>query len=118
MDLILEVRTGRDRVTMACHGQLIEGKETEAFRRNAVLLLGGFDKLTINMAGVRSADYCGLWSVASVLALAEERGKQVRITNPSPAMIDMLKSNGLGESLKKSFRSSFTAAAVPQEACA
>ncbi len=118
MDLILEVRTGRDRVTMACHGQLIEGKETDVFRRNAVLLLGGFDRLTIDMAGVRSADFTGLWSLAAVLALAEERGKQVRITHPSPAMVDMLKSNGLGESLKQSFRSAFPAPAMPQEACA
>jgi anti-anti-sigma regulatory factor len=118
MDLILEVRICRDRVTMACHGQLIEGRETEAFRRNAVLLLGGFDKLTINMAGVRGADYTGLWSLAAVLALAEERGQQVRITHPSPAMVDMLQSSGLGESLKKSFRSSCTAPAVLQEACA
>ena len=117
MDLILEVRTGRDQVTMTCHGQLIEGKETDAFRRNAVLLLGGFDRLTINMAGVRSADYTGLWSLASVLALAEERGKKVRITHPSPAMVDMLKNNGLGESLGKPFRSSFRPA-VLQEACA
>ena len=117
MDLILEVRTGRDRVTMACSGQLIDGKETDVFLRNAVLLLGGFDKMTIDMAGVRSTDYTGLWSVASVLALAAERGKQVRITHPSPAMVDMLKSNGLGESLTKSFRSAPTAA-VPQEACA
>ena len=117
MDLILEVRTGRDRVTMTCSGQLIEGKETDVFRRNAMLLLGGFDKLTIDMAGVRSADYTGLWSVAAVLALAEEKGKQVHIMHPSPAMADMLRSNGLGESLKKSFRSSFTPA-VLQEACA
>jgi anti-anti-sigma regulatory factor len=118
MDLILEVRTGRDQVTMACHGQLIEGKEIDVFRRNAVLLLGGFDKLTFNMAGVRSADYCGLWSIASVLALAEERGKQVRITHPSPAMVAMLTSNGLEESLNRSFRSSFRAAARSQDACA
>ena len=102
MDLRLEVQTGRDQVIMACHGKLIEGKETDVFRRNAVLLLGGFDKVTINMAGVRSADYGGLWSVASVLALAEERGKQVRITHPSPAMAELLKSSGLGESLRPS----------------
>ena len=117
MDLILEVRTGRDQVTMVCHGQLNEGKETDVFRRNAVLLLGGFDKLTINMEGVRSADYCGLWSVASVMALAEERGKQVRITHPSPAMINMLKSNGLGESLKKSSKK-HSQLAMPHKACA
>jgi anti-anti-sigma regulatory factor len=99
MDLILQVRTGRDRVTLACYGKLIEGKETEAFRRSALLLLGGFDKMTINLAGVRGADFGGLWSVAAVLALAEERGKQVRITHPSPAVLAALESCGLGRFL-------------------
>jgi anti-anti-sigma regulatory factor len=99
MDLILEVRTGRSRATLACHGQLIEGKEAAAFRRSAVLLLGGFDKMNINLAGVRGADFVGLWSLASVLALAEERGKQVRLTHPSPEVIASLESCGLGRFL-------------------
>ena len=84
MDLILEVRTGRERVTMACHGKLIGGKEADAFRRSAMLLMGGFDKLTINLAGVRAVDCGGLGSLASVLALAVDKGKQVRITHASP----------------------------------
>ena len=52
MDLILEVRTGRERVTMACHGKLIGGKEADAFRRSAMLLMGGF----------RQADHQPGWS--------------------------------------------------------
>ena len=75
MDLILEVRTGRERVTMACHGKLIGGKEADAFRRSALLLMGGFDKLTINLAGVRTVDCGGLGSLASVLALRRGKGQ-------------------------------------------
>lgn len=63
MDLILEVRTGRERVTMVCHGKLVGGKEADTFRRSAMLLLGGFDKLTINLAGVRAVDCGGGWEV-------------------------------------------------------
>jgi ABC-type transporter Mla MlaB component len=81
MDLVLEVRTGRDRVTMACRGQLIGGKEAEAFRRSALLLLGGFDTVIINLAGVRHADREGWNCLASLLAAADEKGKQVRITH-------------------------------------
>jgi len=81
MDLILEVRTGRDRVTMACSGQLVGGKEIEAFRRSAFLLLGGFDRLTINLAGVRHADHEGWNGLAAVLATGQARGKQVKITH-------------------------------------
>lgn len=90
MDLVLEVRTGRERVTMACHGQLIGGKEADAFRRSAMLLLGGFDQLTINLAGVRTVDCGGLGSVASVLALAADKGKRVRIAHASPLITEML----------------------------
>ena len=95
MDLILEVRTGRERVTMACHGKLIGGKEADAFRRSAMLLMGGFDKLTINLAGVRSVDCGGLGSLASVLAFAVDKGKQVRITHASPLIMQMLQVTNL-----------------------
>lgn len=90
MDLVLEVRTGRERVTMACHGQLIGGKEADAFRSSAMLLMGGFDKLIINLAGVRAADGEGLGSLAAVLAAAVDKGKQVRITHASPLIAKML----------------------------
>jgi anti-anti-sigma regulatory factor len=90
MDLVLEVRTGRERVTMACHGRLIGGKEADAFRRNAMLLMGGFDKLTINLAGVRNVDCGGLGSLAAVLAYAVDKGKQVRIAHASPILTQML----------------------------
>jgi anti-anti-sigma factor len=90
MDLILEVRTGRERVTMACHGKLIGGKEAEAFRRSAMLLIGGFDAVTINLAGVRLLDCGGLGALASVLELARERGKQVSIARASKLVREML----------------------------
>ena len=90
MDLVLEVRTGRERVTMACHGKLVGGKEADAFRRSAMLLLGGFDQLTIDLAGVRTVDCGGLGSLASVLALAIDKGKQVRITHAIPLITEML----------------------------
>ncbi len=95
MDLILEVRTGREHVTMACHGKLIGGKEAEAFRRSAMLLMGGFDRLTINLAGVRSVDCGGLGSLASVLAFAMDKGKQVRITHASPLIVQTLQVTNL-----------------------
>jgi len=101
MDLILEVRTGRERVTMACHGKLIGGKEAEAFRRSAMLLMGGFDKLTINLAGVRSVDCGGLGSLASVLALAMDKGKQVQITHASPLIVQMLQATNLEQFLDR-----------------
>jgi anti-anti-sigma regulatory factor len=97
MDLILEVRTGRDRVTMACHGKLIAGREADAFRRSALLLLGGFDSLTIDLAGVRTADSAGLGSLASVLALAVSKGKQVRIIHSSHLTMQMLQIAGLAQ---------------------
>lgn len=100
MDLILEIRTGHQRVTMACRGKLIAGKEADAFRRSALLLVGGFDTITINLAGVRGADYGGLNSLASVLAQAEEKGKQVRITHPSAAIAPMLQAAGLAHFLE------------------
>lgn len=86
MDLILEVRTGRDRVTMSCHGKLVGGKEADAFRRSALLLIGGFDKITINLAGVRTVDCGGLGSLASVLGAAIDKGKQVKITHANPVI--------------------------------
>lgn len=108
MDLILEVRTGRERVTMACHGKLIGGKEAEAFRRSALLLLDGFDKLTINLAGVRSVDGGGLGSLASVLALAMDKGKQVQIIHASALVVEMLEVTKLDQFLEPARR------AVPQ----
>jgi anti-anti-sigma factor len=101
MDLILEVRTGRQRVTMACHGKLTGGEEADAFRRSALLLLGGFDKMTINLAGVRSADCGGLDSLASVLAQAVDKGKQVRLTRVSPWLAQMLEAAGLAHFLEQ-----------------
>jgi len=90
MDLILEVRTGRERVTMACRGKLVGGKEADAFRRSAILLIGGFDNLVINLAGVRAVDCGGLGSLASVLAMAMEKGKHVRVTHANPLVAKML----------------------------
>ena len=100
MDLILEVRTGRQRVTMACHGKLIAGEEADAFRRSALLMMGGFDKMTINLAGVRNADSGGLGSLASVLAQAVDKGKQVRLTHASPLILEMLQASGLAHLLE------------------
>ena len=119
MDLILEVRTGRQRVTMACHGKLIGGDEANAFRRSALLMMGGFDTMTINLAGVRVADRDGLCTLASVLEQAVEKGKQVRITHASPWLIPMLDSYGLIHFLEP-FRAPAPPAATrgPQEACA
>lgn len=99
MDLILEVCTGRERVTMACHGKLIGGKEADAFRRSALLLLGGFDKLIINLAGVRTIDSGGLGSLASVLAFAADKGKQVQITHANPQFLQMLQVTNLEQFL-------------------
>jgi anti-anti-sigma factor len=101
MDLILEVRTGQDRATMACHGQLIEGQEAEAFRRSALLLLGGFDKLILNLAGVRSADRGGLSTLASLLELARDKGKQVRITHAGHLKAQILEVTGLAHLLER-----------------
>ncbi|PSH03214.1 MAG: hypothetical protein CXZ00_13250 [Acidobacteria bacterium] len=83
MDLVLEVRTGRENVTMACRGKLVGGKEVEAFRRNALLLLGGFNKLIVNLTAVRALDVDGLGSLMSVLAHAVDNGKQLQIIAPS-----------------------------------
>lgn len=101
MDLILEVRTGRDRVTMACQGKLIGGREAEAFRRSAVLLIGGFDKIVINMAGVRLVDCGGLGALASVLGMALDKGTHVRITHASPLITEQLRLTRLEEFLEK-----------------
>jgi len=99
MDLILEVRTGREHVTMACHGKLIGGKEAEAFRRSAMLLMGGFDRLTINLAGVRSVDCGGLGSLASVLAFAVDKSKRVRISHAGPLIVQALQVTNLEQFL-------------------
>ena len=95
MDLILEVCTGRRRVIMTCIGRLVEGEEAKTFRRSALLLMGGFDRLTIEVAGLRGADGGGMHTFASVLAQAEEQGKQVRILHPSPWLLPMLHGGGL-----------------------
>jgi anti-anti-sigma factor len=102
MDLVLEVRTGRERVTMACHGKLVGGKEADAFRRSAMLLIGGFDTLTINLAGVRTVDCGGLGSLASVLEYAVDRHKQVRVTHASPLVVQMLQLTNLEQFLEHS----------------
>lgn len=101
MDLVLEVRTGSERVTMVCHGKLVGGKEADAFRRNAMLLMGGFDKLTINLAGVRAVDCGGLGSLASVVALAAEKGKEVRITHASPQIAQLLRITNMDQFLEQ-----------------
>ena len=67
---------------LACHGKLIGGKEADAFRRSALLLMGGFDKLTINLAGVRTVDCGGLGSLAAVLAWVHKQGS--RCESPTP----------------------------------
>jgi anti-anti-sigma factor len=101
MDLILEVRTGRDQVTMACHGKLIGGKEAEAFRRSAMLLIGGFDRIIFNLAGVRTVDCGGLGSLASVLAMAIDKGKQVKVIHASALIAEELQLTGLEAFLEK-----------------
>jgi anti-anti-sigma factor len=101
MDLVLEVRTGRDQVTMACHGKLIGGKEAEAFRRSAMLLIGGFDRIILNLAGVRTVDCGGLGSLASVLAMATDKGTQVKVIHASALIAEELRLTGLEEFLEK-----------------
>lgn len=101
MDLILEVRTGHERVTMSCHGKLVGGKEADAFRRSALLLMGGFDKITINLAGVRTVDCGGLGSLASVLGIAIDKGKQVRVTHANPVIREALEVTKLSEFLER-----------------
>jgi anti-anti-sigma factor len=101
MDLVLEIRTGRERVTMACHGKLVGGKEAEAFRRSAMLLLGGFNKLIISLTGIRTMDCGGLGSLASVFALAAEKGKQVRIAHASSQIVEMLHAANLEQFLER-----------------
>jgi anti-anti-sigma factor len=118
MDLILEVRTGREHVTMACHGKLIGGKEADAFRRSAMLLMGGFDKLIINLAGVRAVDCGGLGSLASVLVLAVDKGKQVRITHASPLIAQTLQVTNLEQFLDKTCSSRPQLVTTSQEAIA
>jgi anti-anti-sigma factor len=104
MDLILEVCTGRHRVTMTCHGKLVGGKEADAFRRSALLLMGGFDNLTINFSGIRAVDCGGLGSLASILALAADKGKQVRISHANPLITQMLHLTNLEQFLETNRR--------------
>ncbi len=66
--------------------------------------MGGFDKLTINMAGVRTVDCGGLGSLASVLAIAVEKGKQVKITHASPLIVEMLQATKLEQFLDPASR--------------
>lgn len=99
MDLILEVRTGRDRVTLACHGKLVGGKEAEAFRRNAILLLGGFERVDINLAEVRTVDCGGLGSLAAVLGIALDKGREVRVLRANRLVREQLQLTGLEQFL-------------------
>jgi ABC-type transporter Mla MlaB component len=100
MDLILEVCTGRQRVTLACHGKLAGGAEAQAFRRSALLLMSGFDRITIDVAGLRGADGGGIATLASVLAQAEEQGKRVRILHPGAWLLPLLQSQGMSRFLE------------------
>jgi anti-anti-sigma regulatory factor len=93
MDLVLEVRTGRERVTVACHGKLVGGKEAEAFRRSVLLLMEGFDSIAINLAGIRAVDCGGLGS------LAADKHKEVRILNAAPLVAEQLRLTRLEEFL-------------------
>ncbi len=104
MDLILEARTGRERVTMACYGKLVGGKEADVFRGSAMLLMGGFDNLVIDLAGVRTMDCGGLGSLASVLGLAVDKGKQVRIANANPLVLEMIQIMKLDRYLERENR--------------
>jgi anti-anti-sigma factor len=104
MDLVLEVRTGREQVTMACSGKLIGGKEAEVFGHTAMLLLGGFDKLIINLAEVHTMDCGGLGSLAAVLTFAVDKSKQVRIAHASPLIIQMLQITKLDQFLDRQSR--------------
>lgn len=100
MDLVLQVCTGRQRVTMACRGKLVAGEEADAFRRSALLLMGGFDRITIDLAGLRSADGGGVSTLASVLAQAVAKGKRARIRHAGPWLLPLLHSNGLADYLR------------------
>jgi len=63
-------------------------------------MISSFDKLIINLAGVRVVDCGGLGSLASVLALAVDRGKQVKITHASPLIREMLRVTHLEQFLE------------------
>jgi anti-anti-sigma regulatory factor len=104
MNLILEVRTGREYVTLACHGQLIGGKEADAFLHTAKMLMGGFDNLIINLAGVRTVDCGGLGSLASVLGFAVDKSKRVRIVRASVLIMEMLHITRLDQFLDREDR--------------
>jgi ABC-type transporter Mla MlaB component len=55
-----------------------------------MLLLNGFDKLTINLAGVSTVNSGGLNTLAAVLEFAADKGKEVRITHAIPMITEML----------------------------
>ncbi len=118
MDLILEARTGRERVTMVCHGKLVGGKEADVFRESAMLLMGGFDNLVIDLAGVRTMDCGGLGSLASVLGTSMEKGRQVRIANASPLVVEMLRVTKLDQFLERENRPITRGTAGHREAAA
>lgn len=104
MDLVLEVRTGREHVTMICHGKLVGGKEAEAFCQTAKMLMTGFDNIIINLAGVRTMDCGGLGSLASVLGLSVEHSKRVRIVHASALVTQMLHVTKLDQFLDRENR--------------
>ncbi|HVJ05926.1 MAG TPA: STAS domain-containing protein [Candidatus Saccharimonadales bacterium] len=118
MDLILEARTGHERVTMACYGKLVGGKEADVFRGSALLLMSGFDNLVIDLAGVRSMDCGGVGSLASVLGMAVDKGKQVQIANASPKIVQMLRVTKLDQFLERENRERPQGAAGHYEAVA
>ncbi len=118
MDLILEVRTGRDRVTLACHGKLVGGKEAEAFRRSAMLLLGGFERVDINLAGVRTVDCGGLGSLAAVLGMAIDKSREVRVMRANQLIREQLKLTGLEQFLADSGAESMRVLNAPRVAVA
>ena len=99
MNLIVEVRTGRDQVTMACRGVLLGGREAEVFRRNAILLLGGFDKLTVDVAEITALDCAGVGSLAAVAAHASRLGKTIQISRAGATVREILRIAHLGHLL-------------------
>jgi hypothetical protein len=118
MDLILKVRTGRNRAILTCEGQLIAGKECDEFRRSALLLMGGFDMLILDLGGLRSADMTGLRGLAWVLETAEKQGKQVRIAHAGSWMIAKLEAVGLARFVKNSIREAAHTLPRPAQALA
>lgn len=118
MDLIMEVRTGRERVTLACHGKLVGGKEAEAFRRNVVLLLGGFQHVDINLSQIRAVDCGGLGSLAAVLGMARDKNCQVRVLHANSIIREQLKLTGLERFLADAPNGSMSLVDAPHVAVA